>query len=87
VDEILKVRLQCPPGTDFILVDRRHQRLGTSKRPVRTHQLSKIDVECAGALRDMGIRRGDAKLVLGALIVQSDKLYATVGVEVDQVAI
>jgi hypothetical protein len=34
----------------------------------------------------MGIRRGDPKLVLGPLVSQSDELYATVGIEVDQVA-
>jgi len=87
VHEILEVRLQGPAGADFVLIDRRHQRLGTPQRPVRAHQLLKVQIQRARTGRDVGIARGDAELVLGARVAQADEFDAAVGIAVDQVSI
>jgi hypothetical protein len=85
--EILEVRLQGPARADFVLIDRRHQRLGTPQRPARAHQLLKVHIQRACTGRDVGIARGDAELVLGARLAQADEFDAAIGIAVDQVSI
>src|ERR1700733_14591589 len=45
MDKILKVRLQGPARTHFILIDDGRQRFETAQGPVGSHQLLEVDIE------------------------------------------
>src|SRR3954469_174520 len=87
MNEILEIRLQGPARTNLVLVDSRHQRLRTPQRLVGSRQLLEIQIECACTRRDMGISAGNAELVLGPPVTQTDEFDAAVGVAVDEISI
>ena len=69
---VLGIRLKRPPGTELILIHRRHEGLKPAHRPPGSEYLLEIGIERSDARRDMRVGHSDAEFVLGPLIVQSN---------------
>src|SRR5262249_8867369 len=86
-DDVLHLRLQSPPGRQLRLVD--HFDHGFSA-PYRTEKISKksdVGIEPARIIADARVGRGDPDLVIRPAGEESFVDEASVGVEVDQIAI
>src|SRR5208337_3167054 len=86
-NNVLHVRLNHPPRRQLRLVHHLDHGFPASHRVEKVSESSDVGIKLPRALPDLGICRGNSDLVVGSTRYEAFVKQATVGIEIDQIAI